>query len=607
MTTSLLDNSFNSTDASATAASTAGFDPAGVQGVYNFTINGAPPFSTLTAFINGIDYTNLVAPSPNYSIGDQLITDKNGSVQGRIIVIRSYGSLSQDGDLSVLFYDKSTNKLVSTYSIAKFVSPVNDTTTRSPITLPSGNSSSAVDDASSTSKLGAFASTISPYTQTFVVPGGPGITISSIDLYFGGKDDTAPVAIHLRNVVNGVPSSNEIIPGTVAVKMPNAVYVDAVNEIVDTPEGKKFTKKPVLPTPTNFRIFAKLAPGEYGISIITDSTKYTLFTTKFGTDAPKQPNIGKLFKSQNVNTWIEEENAGICFRLNKAKFATGKRYFELASQAIPYTIYDSIFLNARTVETINTAKVSYDFKGVEYIACTSPSTNFYSSAQPIEKNTPIKLIGRKEVSIAGGMVLGVTLENHDVDSTPILDKSSISLITLKNEIQPYDQDASDSEFTPSGGFVLSKYLSKVVTLQDGFDSTGLEVKVDVNRKLGTDIEVFCRVMSAKDLSNNKIDDLTWRRMPLYNLRASITNPGSLTGLKSYVGLSDTTFNTETYKILEQDSESTTGVASLSYTTLVGGISTTFNSFNRFQIKIAMYSNEGGIVPKIKNLIATAVV
>ena len=39
------------------------FNSAGVNGVYNFNITGAPPYTTLQVFVNGIDYTPLVAPA----------------------------------------------------------------------------------------------------------------------------------------------------------------------------------------------------------------------------------------------------------------------------------------------------------------------------------------------------------------------------------------------------------------------------------------------------------------------------------------------------------------------------------------------------------------
>ena len=133
------------------------------------------------------------------------------------------------------------------------------------------------------------------------------------------------------------------------------------------------------------------------------------------------------------------------------------------------------------------------------------------------------------------------------------------------------------------------------------------VKVDVNRKTGTDIDVFCRVMSSKDVNtNNSIDNLAWKRMPLYNKDATITAPDSKEGQKTYAGDQDI-FYTETYKILETDSQATTGFDNLEYEAMVGDTITRFYDFNRFQIKVVFYAFESTIIPKIKNLIATAVI
>jgi hypothetical protein len=64
---------------------------------------------------------------------------------------------------------------------------------------------------------------------------------------------------------------------------------------------------------------------------------------------------------------------------------------------------------------------------------------------------------------------------------------------------------------------------------------------------------------------------------------------------------------ETYKVLEGDSLTTTGTANLKYSANIGGVVTTFDTFNQFQIKVVFYSSDTTVVPKIKNIIATAVV
>jgi hypothetical protein len=358
-------------------------------------------------------------------------------------------------------------------------------------------------------------------------------------------------------------------------------------------------------------VLSKLPPGEYGISILTDSKDYSIYTAIFGEPGPgtmgpaqKEPYIGKLFKSQNTNTWLEEINKCLCFSVNKAVFAKGTAFFELQNEAIPETIYDSVLLDALTTGEGEVSGISYSINTVNELS--SPGN--LSGAVAINQNSSTVLDRRKKAIAKGDIKIGVTFTNDSADVSPLLDKSRLSLYTFANELNsPFDQDTRDSELLPTGGVALSRYISKVITLASGFDSTGLEVKLDVNRKYGTDIDVFCRVKSALDINtDNNIDNLPWRRMPLYNQNATVTAPDSLEGKKSYAGYSEDFF-TEVYKILETDSETTTGFANLEYETLVGETITTFKDFNKFQIKVVFYSHDKTVVPKIRNLIATSVI
>jgi hypothetical protein len=583
------------------------FTPGGVAGVFNFNVTGAPPFTTLKTFINGIDYSPLVAPDSTGTVGSPLTTDRSGAASGKLTVIRTYGGLSVDGSLDVSFYDPSTKLTVSRFSIAGVDSAPDASinSTRSSLSISSIKSAAAETDVADAAKLGGATSILTPFTQTFFVDGTKypkGIFVSSVELWFATKDTIAPVSIQLRKVIGGVPSSNEIIPGSVCVVNAANVNVPA-NAILTTAltSSSSYTKFPIL---------SKLPPGEYGISILTDSKEYSIYSSVFGQAGPggsgvaqKEPYIGKLFKSQNTNTWLEESNKSLCFAVNKAQFYKGTAFFELQTQAIPSTLYDTIFLDSATTGEGEVSGINYTVNNVnEYSA---PGT--LSGAVPLNPNQALLLDERKKAVAAGDIKIGITFTNDSLDVSPVLDKSRLSLYTFANEIDPYEADTRSAELLPSGGIAHSRYISKVVTLATGFDSTGLEVKLDVNRKIGTDIDVFCRVMSSTDINtNNSIDNLPWKRMPLYNQNATITSPDSIEGKKTYAGTEET-FSTEIYKILETDSAATTGFDNLYYTALAGDTVTTFKDFNRFQIKVVFYSFDSTIIPKIKNLIATSVI
>jgi len=571
---------------------TSSFLPGGVGGVYDFSVNGADPYTELKVYVNGTDYTKLVAPAPSYNIVDPLITDKTGSVQGKLTVIRTYGNLSSSSDLDVIFYNAENNNFVSKLTIPSgAISPdsaVNST--RNSIIIAADSSSSSSINVNSASKLGGILNTLNPLTQTFFVDATKypdGIFVTTIKLYFSNKDSTMPVAVQLRKVLNGVPSSTEIIDNSTAIKTAAGVNLPVV-ALGDA-------------VATSFTVFCRLPPGEYGLSVITDSPEYNLYSAQFGGTVTKEPYVGKLFKAQNTNTWIEEQNTCICFDLKKAVFATGVSEFNLTSQIMPLTRYDSIYLDSTHISVGDSSYVSYAYSGKGVLSGTM------SSLLPIKSNSPIDMDATKKAQTAQEIRLSVTLQNSSKDISPILDRSKLTLFTFRNEIDPYDLDTRNSELQPNNGVAKSRYISRIITLANDFDSTGLEIKLDVNRKIGTDIDVFCRVMSSQDINiENNIEKLAWRRMPIFNQRATATNPNSLEGEKLYAGTSDR-FYTETYKILEEDSEATTGISNLYYNAFSGNALITFKSFNKYQIKVVMYSQDTTIVPKIKNIIATAVI
>lgn len=578
--------------------------PSGVVGVYNFTINGAAAYSKLKVFINDIDYSPLVAPAPSYAVADDLVTDEFGSASGKVTLIKN-PSLTINGPITLKFYDVENDVFITSTTIGGTNSL--SSSSKGEILVGDANYSASFSNSATGAGSQVLTSTITPLTQTFTVPGkaagkySNGIFVTKITLYFYSKDSIEPISIHLRPMVNGKPSTTEIIPGSTSVKKAADVNISSTTVAAGS-----------VGPGTDFDIFCKL-PGdqEYAICITSNSKNYVLFSSQYGdpgyspswVNALKEPYVGKLYKAQGTNVWQEEVNTGICFDVSKAIFERGTVYFEMQTETMPTTKYDSIYLKTNSNILDNTSNIAISLSTLNQAAL---ETKVFSST-PLDLNAPKELDKRKVARDTGDIKLGVTFRNADEHSSPSINKAISTLYTFKNQIDPFDSDTRLSELSAANGVAHSRYISKVVTLQNDFDSTGLEVKLDVNRKLGTDIDVFCRVMSPQDINrDNKIENLPWKRMPLYNPDATVVAPDSLEGKKTYAGYSNK-FYTETYKILETDSEATTGVANLSYEVLVGSVLTTYTTFNKFQIKVVMYSQDPTIIPKIKNLIATAVI
>ena len=67
---------------------------------------------------------------------------------------------------------------------------------------------------------------MTPLAQTFLVTETGGCFLTKLDLYFAQKDNTLPVWVEVRNVVNGYPGK-KLLPFGRKVLEPSDVNVDA--------------------------------------------------------------------------------------------------------------------------------------------------------------------------------------------------------------------------------------------------------------------------------------------------------------------------------------------------------------------------------------------
>ena len=168
-----------------------------------------------------------------------------------------------------------------------------------------------------------------PLAQTFLVDSAGGAFVTSVDVFFASKDDTIPVRMQIREVVNGYPGKN-IIPFSEVVL--NPIDVNISTDHVTTGQGD------VLPKPiaTNFKFPSPVYLNdktEYALVLVSDSNNYkawisqigdlSVMTTTTNRIISEQPYMGVLFKSQNGSTWTGDQSQDLMFRINKAQFTTG--------------------------------------------------------------------------------------------------------------------------------------------------------------------------------------------------------------------------------------------------------------------------------------------
>jgi len=156
----------------------------------------------------------------------------------------------------------------------------------------------------------------------------------------------------------------------------------------------------------------------------------------------------------------------------------------------------------------------------------------------------------------------------------LIDTKRNSVITVENTINNLTTTQLDEETAAAGGPATARYITRRVTLKDGFDATGLSLHLTANRQAGTNIYCYYKVLSQFDTAT--FDSRPWVLM------GETTNTNS-------VSASDDVNN-----YLELEFTPTT--ATTSYTS--GG---TYATFKTFAIKIVMTSSDTTKVPLIKDL------
>ena len=140
--------------------------------------------------------------------------------------------------------------------------------------------------------------------------------ITSGELYFKSKDDSN-VTVQIRELDEGGRPSMTVVPFAETTITPGSAAISNDGSV-----GTGFT----FSVPVYLR-----GDGRYALTIITPTIGWNTFITRMGepdllTDRlnDKQPSLGSLFKSQNNQLWTASQQEDLKFKLNKAKFVTGK-------------------------------------------------------------------------------------------------------------------------------------------------------------------------------------------------------------------------------------------------------------------------------------------
>jgi hypothetical protein len=235
----------------------------------------------------------------------------------------------------------------------------------------------------------------------------------------------------------------------------------------------------------------------------------------------------------------------------------------------PLISLESIYLNAWENFLDNSEINSDDFN---IIAPGGGYSN--SNTVTITSNTGTGALVYLVTNGAAGNVVGI---NVAATGSGYYDDFTISIPgTGSGAITSNASIVLNSEYDSAGGPSLARYITKPITLADGFDAGDLRVFLSANKPGTTEVHVYYKVLSGSDATPFK--DRPYLKMECYNptIAASTT--------------------TEDFREYEYRPSLTNDV--VTYSTDNG---VTYDSFKTFAIKIVMTSTDPSIVPKVKDL------
>lgn len=485
-----------------------------------------------------------------------------------------------------------------------------------------------------------------PVSQTFYVDESlytSGLFITSVDVFFQTKDPILPVTLQIRPVVNGFPHSSEILKGGTTTLYPENIKTSDVPSTTDSSTSTTFKfPAPLYLEPGKEYALVLISDSlEYNV-YVSELGKQIIGSNR---TVSSQPYLGSFFKSQNGSTWTPIQEEDLMFVLKKAVFNTGSTATIDFYNAKPTSNINVDTLYVRTSEevysnnslkyfysrdagtTFNefTPKQSYDLVS-RFVVPSTADGQFRLRAQltttdkhisPIVYTEKMLLVGSENiinnlplangkvtvvdggagysstpsVTISGGGGTGanaIAVLSTGVVQSVIIDSPGSGytgqpLLTFTGGSPTRTANAVvASETRSEGGLGVAKYITRVITLAEGFDAGDIRAYITAYKPLGTEIHLYYKVKNLAD--QEPFNDKPW------TLMTQKTSP--------------TLFSDDLGDYIEYEyrgSASGTEKESISYTS---GL-TTYDRFNQFALKIVLRAASTTIIPEVFDLRAIA--
>ena len=300
-----------------------------------------------------------------------------------------------------------------------------------------------------------------PLAQSFFVSEPEGIFLTKARVYFktkpAGGTNQAPAVLEIRPLVNGQPSSEDVIPGSTVFKMPSEVNLPVSQ-----------TKAAILAAGTDFVFEEPIylqGQTEYAIVLLADTTAYNVYVAEagafeIGTTERRigtQPSLGTLFKSQTGTTWTPDQTRDLTFRLWKAQFNTAGGYATLENTGVPFA-------------ALPTDPLTID-SGSRWVIVSHPGHG-------LDSGDPVKIFGLDSATTYGG-IRGSSIMGTNTVAFP----DQTGYMILADSVATSSVFAGGDEVIAQQNMVFSIVNPFVDTLVVDQTNIGVEAKFTTGRSL----------------------------------------------------------------------------------------------------------------------------
>ena len=201
----------------------------------SFSATRLKPNTRVFAFFDSDDVSSYITPTGD-ALGDNLITDSNGSVSGTFAIPDPKVNSNprwRTGQRVFRLTSSSSNDLTtapdtaanSEYIARGVIETVQNTiisTRTAGVEFRATNETESINRTDVQRGAGRQVGYHDPLAQTFMIDDEGGVFLTSVDVYFSSKDENVPVTLQIRNTVNGYPGQ-QILPFAEKTLNPSAV------------------------------------------------------------------------------------------------------------------------------------------------------------------------------------------------------------------------------------------------------------------------------------------------------------------------------------------------------------------------------------------------